>query len=175
MKFRPFMDEQLSKGFDEFVTLYFPGPKKHLEGKTGWQLSMASWRDRNDEKACATRLRRCELARTCQQRWLREVGKAALPQFRHLMLIEDRKIKRDIMFHLLLAGCDWEEWDFDNYWKPLWNEMTGGTAYRKQIDGRLGGFLWNSVMKRDCELEVSSGRTYCGGMFEEWKREWKPY
>jgi hypothetical protein len=170
------MEEELRGGFDEFVTLYFPGPKKHLEGKTEWQIWVAYWNERDDEKACAARSRRYELARTCQRRWLREVRKVALPQFRYLMVIENRQIKKDLMFHLLLANCDWGPSDFENDWKLLWNEMTGGTAYRKEIDERLGGFIWNSVVKRDCVLEVNhDGAHYWKQLFEEWEPKWNPY
>ncbi len=31
MKFKPFVEELLSKGFEEFVTLYFRGPNKPWE------------------------------------------------------------------------------------------------------------------------------------------------
>jgi hypothetical protein len=126
-------------------------------------------RDVTDERAREARLRRFDLAQTCQERWLTEVRKHALPQFRYLMVIEDRKSHRDFMFHLLLGACDWGSWDFNDHWKPRWKQMSGGTAFTKQIDERLGGLLSYFVMKKDCVLEVCDGTRYCKGAFEEWK------
>lgn len=169
MRLSSFIKEQLSEGYDEFVTLYYPGPKKPWEYESERELFIASLRDRINEEAQEARLRRFAIAQTCQERWLREIRKRALPQFRYLTLTEDRTSKRDFMFHLLLADSDWGLWDFNDHLKPLWKQMSGGTAFQKQIDQRLGGFLWNCVMKRGCAVEVSDGRLYCAGMFEEWK------
>jgi hypothetical protein len=66
MRFRPFMEEQLSKGFDDFVTLYFPGPKKPWEYQSDRELLMASLRDRTNDKAREARLRRLDLAKTAK-------------------------------------------------------------------------------------------------------------
>jgi hypothetical protein len=163
------MEEQLSKGFDEFVTLYFPGPKKPWEYRNERELMMASLRDRTDENSREARRRRFDLAQTCQRRWLTKIRKHASPQFRYLMVIEDRTSRRDFMFHLLLGACDWGPWDFNDHWGPLWKQMSGGIASKKQIDERIGGLLWHFIMKKDCVFESGDGTRYSKGAFEEWK------
>jgi hypothetical protein len=85
------------------------------------------------------------------------------------MVIEDRRMRRDFMFHLLLRACDWGPWDFDNHWKPLWKQMSGGIAFTRRIDERIGGLLCYFVMKKHCVLEVNDGTQYWRGLFEEWK------
>lgn len=166
MKFRSFIEAQLSEGFDEFVTLYFPGPQKPWEYQSELERLKASWRDQRDEKARESRLRRLSLARDCQERWLSAIRRRAAVRFRYLLILEDRISKRDFLFHILLGGCGWRPWDFNDYWKPLWKQMSGGTAFTRRLDERIAGLVWYFVMTKGCVLETDSGERFCKTMFE---------
>lgn len=71
------------------------------------------------------------------------------------------------MFHLLLGGSDWGPFDFTDHWRSLWQQMSGGIAFQRQIDERIGGLLRQFVLKRNCILETGDGERYDAQEFEE--------
>jgi len=165
--FKELIDWQLSRNFDEFVTLYHPGPKKPWEYASEREFTLAVLNDRYGFQAGLARLHRFGRAQDRQAAWLAKVKAYAGEAFRYLMVIEDRKWKRDFQFHILLRGCD--SLDLDNYFFNLWKEMSGGIAFRRQMDERIRGLLWHLVIKRNCFLELDNGDRYSGEEFEEWE------
>jgi hypothetical protein len=85
------------------------------------------------------------------------------------MAIEERAMKRDFLFHILLGGCDWGVWDLKDHWSPLWKRMSGGVAFPREIDERIGGLLCHLVIRRNCTLELGNGARYNASDFAEWK------
>ena len=177
MRFKPFIDDLLLEGFDSFVTLYFPGPRPSWEYATEWELIRESIRDFTDEKRRAARQRRLDRALGSHERWLAEVReKAPSANTRYISVIEDRAGKRDVMFHVLLGGCELNEYDLESEWGPRWNELSGGKAFMREINERVGGLLRYFVFKERCVMEVDCGEVQDRFMaenfedFEEWNR-----
>jgi hypothetical protein len=159
--FKPFIDDLLSQGFEQFVTLYFPGPRPLWTYENDLELLKEALRDLTDETRRAARRRLFDRAQTCHERWLAEVEREApLTHIRQITVIESRAGRRDFMFHALLGGCDWGEVDFDDKWAPRWNEISGGKAFIRQIDGRIGGLLRHFVFKKNCVLDINCGSVH---------------
>jgi hypothetical protein len=176
MRFKSFIDDLLLQGFESFVTLYFPGPRPSWEYASEWELLREGLRDITDEKRRAARQRRFDRAQGCHERWLAEVrARAPSDDTRYISVIEDRASKRDVMFHVLLGGCDLGEYDLNGEWSPRWNELSGGKAFMREIDERIGGLLRYFVFKKYCPLEVACGTVqgrFIAEQFEDLE-EWK--
>jgi hypothetical protein len=169
MDLRDFIKEQLSDGFEEFVTLYCPDPKKPWEHENNRPPELST-RGGLPGQSRTVPHRYFDLARTYQKRWLRDVTKYRLPYFSYLLVIENRSKKQDFLFHLLLRGCDWGSWDFEDHWKPLWKQISGGTAFARQLDERVGGLICYFVKKKFCTLELPNGTQLSREDFDEWNR-----
>jgi hypothetical protein len=178
MRFRTFIDDLLLRGFDQFVTLYYPGPRPVWEYADESERLMEARRDLQDEKRRAARARRFQRAQECYEQWLAEIReKANGNDVRYISAIERRASRRDFMFHVLLGGCNWNEFELTDWWKPRWKELSGGTAFPRQIDKRVGGLLRYFVFKVGCVLEVDCGnlqRRFTASDFED-SKEWTPY
>ena len=80
------------------------------------------------------------------------------------------------MFHVLLGGCELNEYDLESEWGPRWNELSGGKAFMREINERVGGLLRYFVFKERCVMEVDCGEVQDRFMaenfedFEEWNR-----
>jgi hypothetical protein len=123
-----------------------------------------------DDDKRRSRLRRFGQAQDRQEKWLAAVRKDASDDFRYLMAIEDRKWKRDFIFHVVMGGRDGGRWDFQDYFCPMWKEMSDGVAFVKDLGEQPIGLFWNLVIKRDCVLEIDTGERYVADEFEEWAR-----
>lgn len=177
MRFKSFIDDLLLQGFESFVTLYFPGPRPSWDYANDWELLRDGWRDITDEKRRAATQRRLDRALGSHERWLAEVrAKASSANTRYISVIERRASKRDVMFHVLLGGCDWDEYRLRDWWGPRWSELSGGKAFMREIDERVGGLLRHFVFKARCVLEVDCGRVqgrFIAEHFED--QEWNRY
>jgi hypothetical protein len=171
--FKPFIDDLLSQAFSEFVTLYFPGPRPSWTYATNLELLKEAVRDLNNETRRTARRQLFGRAQDCHERWLAEIERQAPRRVRHITVLESRASKRDFMFHVLLGGCAWSEDDFSEHWGPRWHEISGGKAFMRQIDERVGGLLRFFVFEKHCVLEIDCGivrRRFTAEDFEEWRR-----
>jgi hypothetical protein len=173
MEFKPFIDDLLSQGFESFVTLYFPGPRPSWEYASEWQCLKEAIRDLTDETRRAARQKRISHAQGCYEHWLGEVKEQAVTEdTRHITVIEVRTGKRDFLFHVLLGGCDLDEYNLAGHWGPRWKEISGGKAFMRKMDERIGGLLRYFVFKANRVLDVDCGRVrgrFTAEDFEEWK------
>jgi hypothetical protein len=168
--FKEFIDEALSEGFDKFVTLYYPRPT-HLKDATWAELMRERLKAIADAEAGAAHYRRFGEGMDCVDEWLDEVKKSANEeQFRYLKLMEDQTRTQDFAFHILLGGCDWNQFEFNGHWKPLWREISGGGAYERKIDPRIGGLIRHILFNTNCILETNDGKRYRADDFEEWNK-----
>jgi len=178
MRFKSFIDDLLLQGFESFVTLYFPGPRPSWEYAGEWELLRESLLDFTDEKRRAAQQRRFDRAQGCHERWLAEVReRAPSDNTRYISIIESRGFKRDFMFHVLLGGCDLGEYELNGRWGPRWNELSGGKAFMRTMDERVGGLLRHFVFKARCVMEVDCGTVqsrFTADDFEDLE-EWNRY
>ena len=84
------------------------------------------------------------------------------------MVIENRPSSGDSMFHMLLRGCDWDPGDFGHCRARRWHEISGGKAFEKELDERIGGLLWHFVAKKGLLLELD-GERYSKQDFDDLK------
>ena len=178
MRFEPFIGDLLSQGFESFVTLYFPGPRPSWDYANEWELLREGLRDITDEKRRAARQRRLDRALGSHERWLAEVReKAPSANTRYISVIERRASKRDCMFHVLLGGCDLDEYELNGWWGPRWKELSGGKAFMREINERVGGLLGYFVFKARCVIEVDCGRVQGRFLAEHFEdlEEWNRY
>lgn len=163
MHFRPFIHQFLSRGCDEFVTLYTSAQKPwDYKGQAVLLkvLSSEKWRTES--------AKRFDRAQKNQRRWLDEVRKNGSSNFDYLMVIENRPSYQNCLFHILFRGCDWDEGDFDNWWARRWNEISGGKAFKRKLDERIAGLIRYFVAEKNLLLELDGDR-YRKEDFDEWK------
>jgi hypothetical protein len=167
MHFRLFVDEFLSRGCDDFVTLY-TSAKKPWEYKDQRESRAVCLKVLSSKKWRTESAKRFNRAQKNQRRWLDEVRENGSPNFGYLMIIENRPSYEDCLFHILLRGCDWEEGDFGNWWARRWNEISGGKAFDKKLDERIRGLIRYFVAEKGLLLELD-GERYRKEDFDEWK------
>lgn len=59
-----------------------------------------------------------------------------------------------LLFHVFLAGCDWEKFEEQNYPFQWYVNTTGRAQLRKLKGRRLRGLLHHFVMDLDCPMDV---------------------
>ena len=178
MRFKSFIDDLLLQGFESFVTLYFPGPRPSWEYASEREFFREAMLDISNERRRAARRKRFDRAQGCHERWLAEVReRAPSDNTRYISIIESRGFKRDFMFHVLLGGCDLGEYELNGRWGPRWNELSGGKAFMREMDERIGGLLRYFVFKKYCPLEVDCGSVQGRFAQEDFEdlQEWKHY
>jgi len=89
--------------------------------------------------------------------WLDEVcgwpdssGRRSLDYF----WLEERRVRGEVRFHVLVARYGQRE-----HAQELlrWRELSGGWAFTRELDERIGGLLGYLVMRAGCTLELSCG------------------
>lgn len=167
-KFGDFINEVLSEGYDWFFDLYYPSP---TEGEHDPEL-LKLWENPRDTKEGREAIERKTTHRIqCVNDWMGELMvHAGKQEYRFIKVTE---LRRDFScrYYILLGGCRSSGIN-DRDWHQRWREMSGGYAYERELDERIGGLLHFFVMRLGCPIEigeVESSRIYDASEFYRWQ------
>jgi len=166
--FSEFVKEILEPSYDWYVKLFYPAP---TEGHDDPEFLQFWKKARFTPEGRAALERRNEKKAKCIRNWIGEIMLHAGTQgFRYIKITEDQS-DFSSYYHVLFGGCSTAGLT-DRDWLKRWKEMSGGSAYERNLDDRIGGLLTHLVMKQENNIEVYLGdtkATYTKDDFRQWK------
>jgi hypothetical protein len=96
----------------------------------------------------------------CLEQWLSELG------VQHYIWLEERR-RDEVRFHVLTNDAD----AFAEVSRFRWKEISGGWAFERQVDDRLGRLIGHMVMRGGYSLKVEGGQ-FSGHYTQEDFRPW---
>jgi hypothetical protein len=166
--FVDFINEILVGGlFDWFVTLVFLSSRVRPPS-----ASRKLWEEvwEGDPEGQGRWTKTPETPGDCLRQWLDEVqfqgpGGAHVTGY---LVLEELRSEEEVRYHVLLANWN----GFEDAWMRRWKEISGGWAFERQLDDRIGRFIGHMVMRAGCSLTVKRGRLsrhYTQEDFRPWK------